>query len=271
MSDPATYALIAPDSRIAHLVDCFRVVVDEDATPSERKIVPDGYPELVFHHGDPYEIRLADGDWKRQARTLAAGQISRHFFLRNTGRSDMTGVKLQPWALAQLCGHHMVALKDRVPALHDICNHATTLEAAAGCSGDSAARIEALTRALLAIRPAATPPAMVTGAIQIILSSQGSLPVADICARLGAHERSLERTFARWIGLTPKFYSRVIRLSAIFRAANGEGGNLSDLSLHAGYYDQPHFHREFKAFTGENPSGYRFAQANMANLFLNRP
>nr|WP_238345908.1 helix-turn-helix domain-containing protein [Luteimonas saliphila] len=111
---------------------------------------------------------------------------------------------------------------------------------------------------------------MVTSAIALIVATQGRLPVTEINARLGTHPRSLERAFARWIGLTPKLYSRVIRLSTIFRAASGEAGNLSDLSFHAGYYDQPHFHREFKAFTGEAPSKYPFAQPNMANLFLNR-
>lgn len=271
MSGTATYALIPPDDSVAHLVDCFWVVVDDDAAPSERKIVPDGFPELVFHHGDPYEIRPADGAWTRQPHALAAGQFSRYFFLRNTGRTDITGVKLQPWALAQLSGRAMAALTDRVPALEAVFEHAEALEAAAGRCRDTDARIAALSQALLDIRPAAAPPETVTAAIAMIVASQGRLPVTEIGARLGMHPRSLERAFAQWIGLTPKLYSRVIRLSAIFKAASGERGNLSDLSFHAGYYDQPHFHREFKAFTGDNPSKYPFARQDMANLFLNRP
>lgn len=270
MSDPSEYRLVAPDPDVAHLVDCFWVVRDESAMPSERKIIPDGYPELVFHFGDPYELRLGDR-WEPQPRCLAAGQISRYFFLRNTGRSAMVGIKLQPWALAQLSGRPMAALKDRVPPLREVCGDAGLLEAAAFSSERIEARIAALTDALRNMPVGADPPGMVTGAVRMILDTHGGLPVSDICARLGVHERSLERAFAQWIGLTPKFYSRVIRFSAIFKAANGEGISLSDLSFHAGYYDQPHFHRNFKAFTGENPSEYVFAQESMANLFLNRP
>ena len=269
MAGSPLFRLHVPDAAIAALVDCFWVVEDDDPTPRERKIIPDGFPELVFHYGDPYEIRIAN-DWERQPRCLAAGQISRFFFLRNTGRSAMIGVKLQPWALAQLTGLRMDAYMDRVVALEEVCGEAACLESAALGEGGTHERIAALTAALR-LQPAAAPPEAVLRSIRLILESQGTLPVTEICARTGMRERNLERAFARFVGLTPKFYSRVVRFSAIFKAVNGEGPSLSDLSLHAGYYDQPHFHRNFKAFTGENPSEYAFGQASMANLFLNRP
>ncbi len=265
----AMYRLVAPEARIADLVDCFWIVEDEDAAPVERKIVPDGFPELVFHHGDPYEIRLADA-WERQARSLAAGQITRHFFLRNTGRSAMIGVKLQPWALAQLCRCRMDALTDRVVALNEVFAQAPRLQDAASAPGDADARIAALTDALDALRSQTRPPGWVAAAVRAIFDGHGGLPVSALCASLGVSGRTLERAFARWIGLTPKFYSRLIRFGTIFRAARGEGIDLGDLSFHAGYYDQPHFHRNFKAFTGENPSDYPFMRRDMANLFLNR-
>lgn len=270
MSDAAIYRLHPPDPRIADLVDCFWIVEDPDATPREQKIIPDGFPELIFHHGNPYDIRLQDR-WARQRRSLFAGQISRHFFLRNAGPSAMIGVKLLPWAPTHLFGVRMDAHRDRVVPLPAVPGDVASLEAAAFADGDADARIAALTEALQRLRPTAPPPDALARAVRIIFDTQGTHAIADVCARVGVGERSLERAFARHIGLTPKLYARIIRFSAIFKAANGEGASLSDLSFHAGYYDQPHFHRNFKAFTGENPSEYLFAQASMANLFLNRP
>lgn len=269
MNESPIYRLIQPDTSVADLVESFWVVEDPDTTPSVRKIIPDGFPELIFHYGDPYEIRLADA-WKRQPRCLAAGQISRYFFLRNIGRSAMIGVKLQPWALAQLTQSRMDTLRDRVVALEETCSGADLLEAAALEGEGTDERIASLTGVLERIRPDTPPPEIVPCAVRMIFESQGALPVAELCGRLGTYERHLERAFAHYIGLTPKFYSRVIRFSAIFKAVSGEGPSLSDLSFHGGYYDQPHFHRNFKAFTGENPSEYLFGQASMANLFLVR-
>lgn len=262
------FSLHQPDPAIADLVDCFWVVEEDDATPGERKIIPDGYPELIFHYGDPYEIRLM-GDWERQPRCLAAGQITRYFFLRNTGRSGMIGVKLQPWGLAQLCGLPMVSLKDRVVALAQACDASMPIESAVMAAHDTDGRMAALTGVLRRLdrRP---PPEALSRAVAMIFKSHGTLPVSELCAACGVNERSLERAFARHVGLSPKFYSRLVRFSAIFRAVSGEGPCLSELSVDAGYYDQPHFHRDFKKFTGENPSEYAFGRASMANLFLGR-
>ena len=182
----------------------------------------------------------------------------------------MIGIKLQPWAMAHLFGQRMSELRDRVVALHEVCDSATELEAAVLAADDAAARIAVLTKWLQGLRPASSPPETVRHAVRIILDARGTVPVAEICARLSVHERSLERAFTRHIGLTPKFFSRVIRFNAIFKGVHGEHPNLSHLSMDAGYFDQPHFHRDFKAFTGENPSKYLFAQVCMANLFLNR-
>ena len=44
----------------------------------------------------------------------------------------------------------------------------------------------------------------------------------------------------------------------------------SDVSFLAGYYDQSHFIKNFKEFTGENPSDYGFNDINMANFFLKK-
>ncbi|MDY8135884.1 helix-turn-helix domain-containing protein [Aquimarina sp. 2201CG5-10] len=82
------------------------------------------------------------------------------------------------------------------------------------------------------------------------------------------NERNLERFFKTYIGLTPKFYSRVIRFSNIFKLIQQEGFNWASIAYLAGFYDQSHFIKNFKEFTGEEPSKYGFEEENMANFFL---
>jgi transcriptional regulator GlxA family with amidase domain len=87
---------------------------------------------------------------------------------------------------------------------------------------------------------------------------------------VGLSERSLERYFKQWIGLTPKFYSRIIRFAHIFELVNKDQKNWAEISAQAGFYDQAHFIKNFRAFTGEEPSKYGFKEANMANFFLQK-
>ena len=266
-----TYRLYPPDPGLADLIDCFWIVEDGDVAVVEQKIIPDGYPEAIFHYGDPYDIRLAD-TWERQARSLVAGQISRFFHLRNTGRSAMVGIKFKPHALAHLFGLCMDLLTDRVLDLHALLPGSfDALERDLREAGDDSARLHVLNRELSKLPVRDPVPDAVTAAMGLIFESHGLMPVAELCARAQVGERNLERLFKRCIGLTPKFYSRVIRFSAIFRNVREQSVTLSDLSVHSGYYDQPHFNRDFKAFTGEDPSRYGFGQRNIANFFLKRP
>jgi YesN/AraC family two-component response regulator len=44
----------------------------------------------------------------------------------------------------------------------------------------------------------------------------------------------------------------------------------TQVGLESGYYDQAHFIKNFKAFTGEDPSRYFFEEPNLANFFLKK-
>jgi hypothetical protein len=99
------------------LLDCKK----SDITCRLQKIIPDGFPEIIFHFADPYRIKL-DERWESQEESLIAGQITKHFFLENSGASDILGIKLKPTALTQIFGINMSSLKDKVVALPQIDN-----------------------------------------------------------------------------------------------------------------------------------------------------
>jgi AraC-like DNA-binding protein len=111
----------------------------------------------------------------------------------------------------------------------------------------------------------------INNAVEKILSSNGTISVNDICRDSGCSERQLERLFRKYIGLSPKLYSRIVRFAYIFQHMQGSKKmNGSELGIASGYYDQSHFIRNFKAFTGEDPSQYFFNQPTLANFFLKK-
>jgi AraC-like DNA-binding protein len=70
----------------------------------------------------------------------------------------------------------------------------------------------------------------------------------------GRSHRSFVELFRRAVGLTPKRYCRVRRFQ---RALALPRGSLGALALAAGYSDQAHFTREFRALAGLTPGEYR--------------
>ena len=86
----------------------------------------------------------------------------------------------------------------------------------------------------------------------------------DLVDRYGLNKRMLQRLFARYVGVSPKWVIQRYRLNeAAEQLANGESINQAELALNLGYSDQAHFIRDFKSIVGVSPAAYaRAARQN---------
>jgi AraC-like DNA-binding protein len=85
---------------------------------------------------------------------------------------------------------------------------------------------------------------------------QPSLRVSEAAELTGLSPKRLIATFRNEIGLTPKAYLRVRRLQAALRLLDAGRGDGADVAATLGYFDQPHFVREFRGFTSITPGQY---------------
>ena len=70
-------------------------------------------------------------------------------------------------------------------------------------------------------------------------------------------DRHIRRLFDKYIGIPPKLFGNLNRFYKITRAlAIKPYLNISELATEFGYYDQPHFIKEFKRFSGLTPSQF---------------
>jgi AraC-like DNA-binding protein len=264
------FSRIDPDPQLSRIIECFWIAEDESTVVQNQKIIPDGFTEIIFHFGALYRICL-DKKWEVQSKGLIAGQISKHFFLENTGVSSFIGIKLKPTALTHLYSLNMFTLTDRVVDVHHLLgDKLLLLEQSLYSTMEHADRVNILNDYFKKTATAVVVDSPVDRVINHISRKQGIVTVAELCVVAGVGERQLENLFKKWIGLSPKLYSRIIRFNYIFDLVQNNKGNWSDLAYEASYYDQSHFIRNFKNFTGENPSSYSFNEQNMANFFLKK-
>jgi AraC-like DNA-binding protein len=79
----------------------------------------------------------------------------------------------------------------------------------------------------------------------------------DFCHRNNISVRQLERFFSKYIGLSPNTYFTLDRFHCTLRELlNTNTGKLSDLAYDNEYYDQMHFIKEFKRYTGRTPKSF---------------
>lgn len=261
-----------PSQELKPYIREYWVVEDESTVPLRQKIIPDGYCEIIFHYGDPYRIKLHD-KWEIQSRMLFAGQISNHFYLENSGASGIIGIKLQPAAFYSLSGNDMTTFTDRVVDIRSIMSEKFINPAFDLINGklDLAERIRLAEIWLTELfRQPLHNVVKVQEALNIIFEQNGIVDIEEIAGQLKQSRRHLEREFKKIVGLTPKFFSRIIRFNYIFQLMKERDSSWIGIALDSGHFDQSHFIKNFKEFTGEEPSKYGFNKSNLANFFLNK-
>ncbi len=88
-----------------------------------------------------------------------------------------------------------------------------------------------------------------------LLARQPEATVEAAAAGVHVSRRQLERDFARWLGTTPRHWSRVVRVRALpQRVQAGEG--LADAAAALGFADQAHLSNVVRQLTGLPPSRY---------------
>ena len=260
---------IDPPQHLRRIIECYWIIEDDDSTPKQQKIIPDGFTELIFHYGDPYRISI-DGEWNLQSNALLAGQIDKHFYLENTGTSGIFGIKLRPTALTHLFGLNMKELTNKVVELSSIQQRELNiLSEVLVSSQPHEQKLAASNSCFEELSRIKFNPGVIDDVVDSLIRHHGMIAVSQLSEVAGVGERQLENLFKKFVGLSPKLYARIIRFSYIFELIK-EQKSWSDLAYEAAFYDQSHFIRNFKAFTGENPADYSFDNKSMANFFLRK-
>jgi AraC-like DNA-binding protein len=111
---------------------------------------------------------------------------------------------------------------------------------------------------LCSVRPEQDPVAeQVAALVSRITADPGLRRVDQLAAASGMTARSLQRLFADYVGVSPKWVMRRARLhEAAERADSGEPVDWASLAADLGYADQAHLTRDFTATIGISPTRY---------------
>lgn len=90
-----------------------------------------------------------------------------------------------------------------------------------------------------------------------IAATSGTVPIRNIGAAARASSTYLAKRFKAVVGVMPKRLARSYRFSSTVLAIDVAAPIVwGDVAADAGYFDQAHFVREFRAFTGLTPTRY---------------
>jgi AraC-like DNA-binding protein len=267
------YAERPAPAPLAAAIECVWSVSDRAtrlARPPDR-VIPDGCPELIVHRGDRYR-RVVDGRLVRQPAAFLAGTLTRPWIVQAPSRVATVGVRFRPGGLTALFGASLAGTADREVPLADLPAPLTALVAAIrGARGPAFARRAAeawLLAHVTAQGGSRVPAPACAGVVRAIHRQRGRVGVEALAAAVGLPRRRLERLFRRETALSPKQYIRIVRLTGLLgRLDAPDRDRLIDLALDAGYFDQAHMARDFKALTARRATGLRRDDGELAAHF----
>ena len=99
------------------------------------------------------------------------------------------------------------------------------------------------------------PDQLIGNAIQLIKQHSGIVRIKNLAASLHISQDPFEKRFRTVVGSTPKQYASIIRLRNLITKYS-LFPSLTDASYEAGYFDQSHFIKDFRLFTGQAPKDF---------------
>ena len=256
----SSYREYTPSDTLSPFVECFWThdivpsASDAAAGPVHR-VLPDGCIDVVLtfpEYGDEPES------------AMVVGTMTRALVLEATATPEtFVGVRFRPAQATAFLGLPASEVTDLRVSLTDVWPDADRVRDALAASPDAIARVRALDRVLAArLGPGAGAGQRdVDEAVRRIIEAGGSLGITRLAPALGVTRQHLARRFSQLVGVSPKTFARVVRLSRVVERVRavpaGEPVNWSALALELGYYDQSHLVDEFREMTGVTPTAWR--------------
>jgi AraC-like DNA-binding protein len=265
------YQVYTPSEELQPFVKCYWTLDDPvNETLTKQRVVPDGCMEMIFHHGDLYRQYFDDGTSVLQPRSFIFGQITTYLEIAPTGTSGIIAARFLPEGLAPFLPVSVSALEDKAVDMRALFgDKGKTLEEGILKATNTKQRLQLIESFLLSLlEQPQTIDTITKACVEAIIGSQGQMDMTELAGQVNINRRNMERRFASVIGISPKQLSKVVRLQATLRMLEQKKfTNLTSLAYENGYYDQAHFIKDFKEFTGISPRLFYVENLKFAALF----
>jgi len=226
-------------------------------SPFVDTVFPSGDMEMIFN--------LGEGTWftdnKPNPPVEFWGQITKPLTIRSTGRHTMLGIRFFPHSAAYFLREDISALNDQVLDPGEILGHPvkqlhTRLLATPGISQKIALLESFLTRILTKEEKRSVGIDRAGHILETMTQDPSEIKINAIAARHGITSRYLNKLIQQHTGLTPISIHKIRRFQFSLKLIGRKDQPLTAIAYDCGYFDQAHFIKDFKSFTGLTPSAY---------------
>ncbi|PQP83945.1 hypothetical protein C0Q44_04770 [Paenibacillus sp. PCH8] len=232
------------------IIDYIWIVEQDNLNPMNRQdiIMPLGHINIIFNYRSPYYLI------ERKKRILipnssVIGQIKRAKHVKYGKNLYQIGISLTPVGYIQSFEYPISRLTERICSVVDVSSGLDQLRTQLTNARDNESIITAINDYFIErikLNPLDTHRA--DHMLSYVEQQCVNLNVSHMAAYLGVSISTLERTFKRYTGLTPKVYGDIVKFQKSIVNANWH------TEIYEQYYDQSHFIKTCRKFAGKTVS-----------------
>lgn len=237
-----------PEKKLSYLVsNYYDVILDQSSTFAQNRMVSLSIGHIVFLLKGKGRIETAKGIYQAEKHSLQ-GQNYPLFSFENEGSMHFCGIALKPSAPFKLFDNNIGELKNSFVDLIDLIGEKApqTLEKLQQAASWPE-RIEVLS--IFIEKQARNIPCKydpIDIFVDHIHEKEGMITVRELRKRQKVSRRYIEKRFKTMLNITPGQFIRHVRLHFVCsKIARGEAA-VDDILDDYGYYDRPHFMKQFK-------------------------
>jgi len=269
--------LIKPRLELHNFIDTFWVFENDFGVPTDdsRVIAPNGKAKFIYSYLNGLST-IDNGvktDYQEQ-EIFFIGIWDKPVTLSSKARSTGTiGIELTPNGLHRFTRLSAFEILNKIYTFSDIYGSAgrDLLERLSN-TPSLEGKIEELQNFLIKIVEFTNRNnSLIDYSVQLIKNSSGLVTIKELEDKLGYSKRYIDMLFKDHLGISPKTYSGIVRFQAFYDMwANSDDTDFYKDNFQELYYDQAHFIKEFKKFTGHSPKQYAGLKNEFGKIFYKR-
>ena len=252
---------IKPGDRLRQYVKCYFTYESFSDRVFEDTVFPSGCVEIIFNLGSGKWQTAVGEEFVTTPAIELWGQLNQPLPIRSIGKNTMLGVRFFPHASAFFLDEKIEVFNNKVVDFGDVSgrtvkNLHTQLLETLGVDNRIKLIEEFLLHRLAISEKRYKKIAVVHDIMHELRREDFFDNIQNVASRYGITSRYLQKIFLQYTGLTPKLYSKINRFQNSLQRIGQKDASLTSIAYDCGYFDQSHFIKEFKSFTGITPSGY---------------
>lgn len=258
-----------PSLQLQPYIKCYYLMESDYPEDIKDVFFADGCVEVVFHLG----LEFYRGE-EKECWAKIIGQITQPLTMKAKGKGKSFGIWFLPHAFSMFSGIPIYEFNDKAVPLDTIFSNAF-IDFVGNClfENDLEGLLAGIDRYLIAIMQISsnsTKENLIDYAVRYILKYGGQPNLNTLVKDCNISNRYLQKIFIEKVGFSPKFFMRIVRFQQVLHyLSDRQFSSLTSVAYQADYYDQAHFIRDFKDFTGFTPSRFQLKKHPINQYFLN--